>query len=105
MAFEVLGFDILLERSKIKTTSKIDFLGTNFRRGNENIELSELFEVKEFICLFFGAGWCPISRNFMKTLKNLYKILNKSEKTIEILFVSSDENEDNFEKYYCQMPW
>ena len=31
--------------------------------------------------------------------------MNKEEKQIEIIFISHDEDEDEFQEYYNEMPW
>ena len=57
------------------------------------------------ICLYFSAHWCPPCRNFTPALAKLYEEWNKDEKQIEVIFVTSDRDEDSFKEYYKTMPW
>lgn len=38
-------------------------------------------------------------------LKDFYQQVNKPLKRVEVVFVSRDENEANFQAYYKEMPW
>jgi len=59
----------------------------------------------EVVGVYFSAHWCPPCRGFTPVLANLYKQLVEAGKAIEIVFVSSDKDEDSFQKYYDSMPW
>lgn len=54
--------------------------------------------------LYFSAHWCPPCRGFTPKLAEFYKKLH-AEKNFEIVFVSSDKNEGEFQEYYKEMPW
>lgn len=58
-----------------------------------------------FIGLFFSAEWCPPCRVFLSLLTNFYKEVNKKEKEIEIIFISSDEDIESFREHSENMPW
>ena len=58
-----------------------------------------------FFGLYFSAHWCPPCRNFTPKLINFYEVANKTQKQIEIIFVSSDKNEAEFNEYFGSMPW
>ena len=58
-----------------------------------------------FFGLYFSAHWCPPCRNFTPKLINFYQVANKTQKQIEIIFVSSDKNEAEFNEYFGSMPW
>ena len=38
-------------------------------------------------------------------MKQFYREVNKSEKILEIIYVTSDNNPDAFKKFFGQMPW
>ncbi len=38
-------------------------------------------------------------------LAELYNIWNKNEKQVEIIFVKSDKNKEQFEEYLGEIPW
>ena len=58
-----------------------------------------------FFGLYFSAHWCPPCRNFTPKLKNFYEVVNKNQKQIEIIFVTSDKSEAEFNEYFGSMPW
>jgi len=63
------------------------------------------FAKQEFRLIYFSAGWCPPCRGFTPVLKDFYQQVNKPLKRVEVVFVSRDENEANFQAYYKEMPW
>lgn len=54
------------------------------------------------VALFFSARGCG---DFTLELINVYNELKKSEEAFEIVFISTDENQEAFEDYYKSMPW
>lgn len=65
--------------------------------------LIQLFFFLHFI-YSFDLKRCPPCRGFTPKLIDFY---NKyaQEKNLEIIFISSDEDEESFEEYYKEMPW
>ena len=61
-----------------------------------------LLQSKEFVVLYFSASWCPPCRAFTPVLKDFYE---KNKNVVEIVFLSSDQNEKEFEEYFAKMPW
>jgi nucleoredoxin len=56
------------------------------------------------IGLYFSAHWCPPCRGFTPQLAKAYtKDLKK--KGLEIVFVSSDKDDQEFQSYFASMPW
>lgn len=58
------------------------------------------------ICgLYFSAHWCPPCRTFTPQLKTKYEELREAGKPLEIIFVSSDKTEEQYDEYKAEMPW
>jgi len=79
-------------------------LGKKLLKGDAEIDTSTAFEGKRAIALYFSAHWCPPCRGFTPKLAEYYKDC-LSEKGLEVVFVSSDRDEEGFKEYYKEMPW
>ena len=57
------------------------------------------------VLLYFSASWCPPCKGFTPILAAFYNKL-KDEKNFEVVFVTWDEEEPDFNEYYQgHMPW
>ena len=59
----------------------------------------------EFTLVYSSAHWCMPCRQFTPILKEVYSEWLMSGERVEIIFVSSDRNEDQFHLYSATMPW
>jgi len=57
----------------------------------------------KYIGLYFSAHWCPPCRGFTPKLAEMYQ--GGLKEKMEIVFVSSDKDEDAFKNYFGEMPW
>jgi len=55
--------------------------------------------------LYFSAHWCGPCRGFTPKLAESYSKIVGDGKNFEIVFVSSDQDEQAFLSYYRDMPW
>ena len=55
--------------------------------------------------IYFSAHWCPPCRGFTPRLVDFYKECKEAGKTFEVVFVSSDRNQEEFDGYFGEMPW
>jgi nucleoredoxin len=55
--------------------------------------------------VYFSAHWCPPCRGFTPHLRQTYECLAKEGKTFEVVFVSLDHSQQQFDEYYGEMPW
>jgi len=68
----------------------------------------EVLKDKMLVLIYFSAHWCPPCRMFTPTLKQFYENYKKvsgGKDQIEIVYASSDQNENQFQEYYGSMPW
>jgi nucleoredoxin len=56
------------------------------------------------VALYFSAHWCGPCRSFTPALAQLYTDKLKSA-GVEVVFISSDQDDSSFAKYYQSMPW
>ena len=67
--------------------------------------LASIVAAGKNIGLYFSAHWCGPCRQFTPKLKELYAELVAAGKPFEIIFVSSDRSQAEFDEYYGEMPW
>jgi nucleoredoxin len=56
------------------------------------------------VLLYFSAHWCPPCRGFTPKLAEWYK-KHATGKNFEIVFVSSDKGQSEFDEYFAEHPW
>ena len=79
-------------------------LGLQLLTKNGIKSTSEVLEGKDYVLFYFSAHWCPPCRKFTPMLSKLYIEENRDCK-FEIIFISSDRSESEFDDYYEEMPW
>ena len=57
------------------------------------------------VAVYFSAHWCPPCRAFTPTLIKAYESAKAAGLPFELVFVSSDHDEDGFDEYTADMPW
>ena len=96
-----------------------DLIGDVFisREGGEtslsDILASEPEDAKRVVGIYFSGHWCPPCRAFTPRLVEFYEAFRASTgdkepgaaKLLEIIFVSSDSDQNSFDEYIKDMPW
>ncbi|GAB2297385.1 hypothetical protein Dimus_031492 [Dionaea muscipula] len=77
-----------------------DFL---VRNNGDQVKIKDL--AGKNVGLYFSASWCPPCRGFTPILSDVYNQLSSSKGDFEVVFVSSDNEEDAFDGYFSKMPW
>ena len=85
------------------STIVLELLPENLKGKDGQVKFSP--KDSPFFGLYFSAHWCRPCRNFTPKLKNFYEVVNKNQKQIEIIFVTSDKSEAEFNEYFGSMPW
>jgi len=57
----------------------------------------------KYLILYFSASWCPPCRMFTPTLSKAYTTLKSLRDDVEMVFVSSDRDEEIFNDYFKKM--
>jgi len=83
----------------------IKMLGETLVSASGEIPTAKALEGKECVMFYFSAHWCPPCKMFTPQLANHYKTLKEKNKAVEVIFVSSDRDEDAFNEYFAEMPW
>ncbi len=65
----------------------------------------EAFKGAKLIGIYFSMHNCPPCRQFTPVFAELYKEINESEKVIEVIFLSGDKTQEEYDEYYGEMPW
>uniref|UniRef100_A0A803L0K3 protein-disulfide reductase n=1 Tax=Chenopodium quinoa TaxID=63459 RepID=A0A803L0K3_CHEQI len=85
--------------SALLSTEERDFL---IRNNGDQVKINGLSG--KTLGLYFSASWCPPCRGFTPTLIETYKELSEKG-DFEIVFVSSDRDEESFQGYFSKMSW
>jgi len=57
----------------------------------------------KLVAIYFSAHWCPPCRAFTPQLAHVYKALQEKGKPFEIIFVSSDQDQEAFNEYFGKL--
>jgi nucleoredoxin len=80
-------------------------LGKNLlEKNNQTIATNDALSGK-IVGLYFSAHWCPPCRNFTPQFAKFYNNLKAKGTQFEVVFVSSDGSEEEFNSYFSEMPW
>jgi len=73
--------------------------------SGEAIKTADALAGKTHVLLYFSAHWCGPCRMFTPQLAAAYADLKKAQPHAEVIFVSADQEEDEFNEYHATMPW
>ena len=74
-------------------------------KNKNGVVLSEDVMSNKVVAVYFSAHWCPPCRAFTPMLLNFYDNLKEMGTSLEIIFVSSDNDKNSFDEYYGTMHW
>eukprot|EP00413_Alexandrium_margalefii_P013562 CAMPEP_0204532544 /NCGR_PEP_ID=MMETSP0661-20131031/11780_1 /ASSEMBLY_ACC=CAM_ASM_000606 /TAXON_ID=109239 /ORGANISM="Alexandrium margalefi, Strain AMGDE01CS-322" /LENGTH=417 /DNA_ID=CAMNT_0051538795 /DNA_START=85 /DNA_END=1338 /DNA_ORIENTATION=+ len=82
----------------------VEMLGEKLLGPEGEVPTAEALAGKEAVAFYFSAHWCPPCRGFTPKLAEWYKA-DLAGKGLEVVFVSSDRDEDAFKEYFGEQPW
>lgn len=59
----------------------------------------------KYVGLYFSAHWCPPCRAFTPQLATWYQRVAVKREDLEVVFMSSDQDEESWREYFATMPW
>jgi len=72
-------------------------------KSGDKVDLKSTFTGK-IVGFYFSGEWCPPCKSFTPLLIKFYTKY-AAEKNFEIIFISSDRDEQEWTKYFEKMPW
>jgi nucleoredoxin len=69
-----------------------------------SVTVQQTMSGKKALALYFSAHWCPPCRGFTPQLAEWYK-KDLKDKGLEVVFVSSDRDQESFKEYFGEQPW
>ncbi|KAL3636344.1 hypothetical protein CASFOL_020891 [Castilleja foliolosa] len=97
-----------VERAKREAQTLESILVSNdcdFVVGKDGVKIPVSSLVGKNILLYFSAHWCPPCRAFLPKLIQTYQEINKTENPLEVIFISSDQDQKSFDEFFATMPW
>lgn len=82
----------------------VTLFGDTLRSKHGEARTEEVLRGKVAIAVFFTGHWCPPCRHFTPKLVQAYTEA-LCAKGLEVVFVSSDASEEQYDNYYSEMPW
>lgn len=78
--------------------------GTLINKQGE-ISVAEAFKNSKLIGLYFSMKDCAPCQQFTPVFAELYNEMNINEKVIEVVYLSGDKTQSEYDEYYAKMPW
>lgn len=84
----------------------VEYFGNEVLTKSGTVPTLEAIANKKRVGIYFSAHWCPPCRGFTPVLAEFFEQLeNDDPNQLQIIFVSSDRDENSFNSYYEEMPW
>jgi len=89
----------------IDTNFLTTMFGETLMKGlSDRVSTKEALKDTDLVALYFSASWCPPCRQFTPVLIDFYNKV-ASKHNVQVIFVSSDQDDTSFSNYYAKMPW
>jgi thiol-disulfide isomerase/thioredoxin len=81
----------------------VDLFGDLILTKSGKKSTADVASGKKVVLVYFSAHWCPPCRGFTPLLAEAYKKYGAND--LEVIFVSSDQDQASFDGYFAEMPW
>jgi len=93
-----------LDPNATMSAPMIKLFGSSLLSADGTVTTADALKGKR-VAIYFSAHWCPPCRGFTPKLAERYTELKAKAEAFEIVFVSSDRDEESFKEYFGSMPW
>ncbi|CAL9066965.1 unnamed protein product [Musa banksii] len=102
--------DLMAEKAKAKMDAQtLEYLlvsgDLDYVIGKQGSKVPVKELVGATILLYFSACWCGRYREFAAGLIEEYQKIKSMDSSFEMVFISSDRDQDSFEEFFSGMPW
>ena len=66
---------------------------------------ADYFDGCRFVGLLFSAEWCAPCHSMLELLRNFYTDINLEARQFELVLVSADRSQQEWNKHFGSMPW
>jgi nucleoredoxin len=66
---------------------------------------SDALKDVKLVGIYFSMHHCPPCREFTPVFADLYSEINADGKVLEVVFFSGDKTDEDYNKYFAEMPW
>lgn len=97
-----------IEKAKLEAQTLESILVSgdrNFVIGKDGVKIPVSDLVGKIILLYFSAHWCPPCRAFLPRLIQAYHEIKAKTDAFEVVFISSDRDQNSFDEFFSTMPW
>jgi thiol-disulfide isomerase/thioredoxin len=94
-----------------KRAPRLQFLKTaersTLQRGKQvaAVTVDQVADAADIVGLYFSASWCGPCRSFTPRLVAAYYKLRAAQERFEVILVSADRGQEQFNPYFEEMPW
>lgn len=80
--------------------------GSTLKTHSGDVPTGDALAGAKVVGIYFSAHWCPPCRGFTPMLADFYNAAQSEHAgALQIVFVSSDRNEHEYNEYFGTMPW
>lgn len=92
--------------ASVASPALIEMLGDTLVKDGKTVSTASALRGKKAVLIYFSAHWCGPCRGFTPKLAAAYReYVAGGGADAEVVFLSWDQNDAEFESYFGEMPW